>query len=234
MSSVRRSFTGVTPGADANDADDAAVVNPYMVGGTSAPQEQRQEAKDDSDSDDGSYPFSEDVLALYDANARRMCLRCSVLEIVFGTALLLSFWAAYGWSIVVASLSVILGIIGYSRYQTRDSVASQECCCQPVSFIHQQTYVHAALAVISFASIVSSIISAVFMDFTTGRVFAIIAAVASCGIFASAAALHVFAAALVPFCVAAQAARDTQHVIMVRSHRQSTIIEAEGSTTQPL
>jgi len=216
---------GPTDGTSADRSDVyAARRRRGLRGSTSANDDPRRRGGDDdpkSDDDDdaawlGLEHTSEETRALYNPEARRVCLRAAVAEVAFGVLLLVSFWAAYGWSIVVAGTSIVLGTVGYSHYQTPDSVASNTCCCRPVSFIHQQTYMHLLLGAMSLASVASSIVAAVLASSTTMRVFAVIAAVASIGTGISALASHVFSADLVAFCVSAQADLENAHVIMVQ------------------
>jgi hypothetical protein len=181
----------------------------------SEPKPEDEEAFDD-DAWIGLEHTSEETRALYSPQARRVCLRAAVAEVCFGVLLLVSFWAAYGWSVVVAGLSIVLGTVGYSHYQTPDSIASNACCCQPVSFIHQQTYMHLILAAMSLASVASSIVAAVLASSAAVRAFAIIAGAASLGTGLSGLASHVFSADLVRFCVAAQADAENAHVIVVQ------------------
>lgn len=126
------------------------------------------------DSVDDPLPNEGPELArLYDGYARSACFVCSVIEIICGSVMIVTFWAAYGWTFVHAVVALTMGSLGCGHYASRQALGYNTWCCHPLPFISNQHYIQICLAVFTAIAAAVSIIAAVY---SPSSIFTIMAA----------------------------------------------------------
>jgi hypothetical protein len=97
----------------------------------------------------------------------------------FSVLLLASFWAAYGWAIILAINCFLCGLTAWYHLASLASVKGERCCCAPVTAMTYIVWMDVAACILGPISCVTSVLGIIFFTETIIRIFAGISLFAS-------------------------------------------------------